>query len=93
MFTPENDRLDSLKDLSPLDAIRTWLCDNCTHGERGYLVAAIQRDRRIELDDDEIAYVIDGAMEDGIDATTAFDRLLTAGDGVQVRNMSRLPAR
>lgn len=93
MITPENGRLDSLKDLSPLDAIRAWLCDNCTHGERGYLVAAIQRDRRIELDDDEIAYVIDGALEEGIDATTAFDRLLTAGDGFQVRNMSRLPAR
>lgn len=93
MFTQEKDRFDSLKALSPLDAIRAWLCDNCTHGERGYLVAAIQRDRRIELDDDEIAYVIESAIEDGIDASTALDRLLTAGDGFQVRNMSRLPAR
>jgi hypothetical protein len=93
MFTQEKDRFESLKGLSPVEAIRTWLCDNCTHGERGYLVAAIQRDRRIELDDDEIAYVIESAIEDGIDATTAFDRLLTAGDGFQVRNMSRLPAR
>jgi hypothetical protein len=56
-------------------------------------VAAIQRDRRIELDDDEIAYVIETAIEDGIDATTAFDRLLTAGDGFQVRNLRRPHAR
>mgnify|MGYP003335833966 CR=1 FL=1 len=93
MFTHEKDRFDSLKDLSPVEAIRTWLCDNCTHGERGYLVAAIQRDRRIELDDDEIAYVIEAALEEGIDATTAFDRLLIAGDGLQMRRERPLPRR
>jgi hypothetical protein len=93
MFTQEKDRIDSLKSLSPLEAIRAWLCDRCTHGERGYLVAAIQRDRRIELDDDEIAYVISGAIDEGIDAASVFDRLLSAGDAVQACNIKRLPAR
>lgn len=93
MATKEQNRLATLQTLSPLQAIQTWLCDNFDHGERGYLVAAIQRDRRIELDDDEIAYVIHDALEDGSDAAAVFDRLLNAGDGFQTRNMQRFPAR
>lgn len=83
MATQEHDRLDSLKALSPLQAVQAWLRDDCGHGERNYLITAIQRDRRIELDDDEIAYVIQDAMHSGIDAPTVFERLLTAGDGFQ----------
>ena len=93
MRTEEHDRLDRLKFLSPLQAIQAWLRDDCGHGERTYLVTAIQRDRRIELDDDEIAYVIHDAMQSGIDAPTVFDRLLAAGDGFQACNVKRLPAR
>lgn len=93
MLTQEKERIDSLKSLSPLEAVRVWLCDRCTHGEQGYLVAAIQRDRRIELDDDEIAYVISNAIDEGVDASNVFDRLLSAGDAVQACNVKRLPAR
>ena len=93
MRTQEHDRLDRLKLLSPLQAIQAWLRDDCGHGERTYLVTAIQRDRRIELDDDEIAYVIDDAMQSSIDAPAVFDRLLTAGDGFQACNVQRMPAR
>ena len=83
MATQEHDRLDSLKALSPLQAVQAWLRDDCGHGERNYLITAIQRDRRIELDDDEIAYVIQDAIHSGIDAPAVFERLLTAGDGFQ----------
>lgn len=93
MAATEENRLVALKTLSPLQAIQAWLCDNFDHGEQTYLVAAIQRDRRIELDDDEIAYVIHDALEDGIEAPAVFDRLLTAADGFQTRNMQRFPAR
>ena len=89
----EHDRLDRLKSLSPLQAIQAWLRDDCGYGERTYLVTAIQRDRRIELDDDEIAYVIHDAMQSRIDAPAVFDRLLAAGDGFQACNVKRLPAR
>lgn len=91
MATQEQDRLDSLKSLTPLQAIQAWLREDCGHGERNYLVIAIQRDRRIELDDDEIAYVIHDAMQSGVDAPAVFDRLLTAGDGVQACDVQRLP--
>ena len=93
MATQAHERIDGLKTLSPLQAIQTWLGEHCGHGERASLVAAIQRDRRIELDDDEIAYVIQDAMHHGIDAATVFDRLLNAGDGYQSCNMQRLPPR
>jgi hypothetical protein len=83
MATQGHDRLDTLKTLSPLQAIQAWLRDDCGQGERDYLIIAIQRDRRIELDDDEIAYVIHDAMHNGIDAPAVFDRLLTAGEGFQ----------
>ena len=93
MRNQEHDRLDRLKLLSPLQAIQAWLRDDCGHGERTYLVTAIQRDRRIELDDDEIAYVIHDAIEDGIPPAAVFERLLSAADGFQTRNMQRFPAR
>ena len=93
MATTEQNRLVALKTLSPLQAIQAWLCDSFDHGEQTYLVAAIQRDRRIELDDDEIAYVIHDAIEDGITPAAVFERLLSAADGFQTRNMQRFPAR
>ena len=93
MTTQEQNRVESFKSLSALQAIEAWLCDDCRHGERNYLLTAIQRDRRIELDDDEIAYVIEHAIENGIDAPTVFDRLLTVGEGFQAGTSRRLPAR
>ena len=93
MATQEHDRLDSLKSLSPLQAIQALLRDDCGQGERNYLVTAIQRDRRIELDDDEITYVIHDAMQSGSDAPAIFERLLTAGDGYQACNVQRQQAR
>jgi len=93
MATQEHDRVESIKSLSALQAIETWLCEDFRHGDRNYLITAIQRDRRIELDDDEIAYVIQTAMDNGVDAPTVFDRLLTVGEGFQPGAVRRLPAR
>jgi hypothetical protein len=93
MTTQEQNRVESFKSLSALQAIEAWLCDDCRHGERNYLITAIQRDRRIELDDDEIVYVIQNAMENGIDAPTVFDHLLTVGEGFKPGTVRRLPAR
>lgn len=93
MATQAHDRIQGLKTLSPLQAIEMWLSEHCGHGERASLVAAIQRDRRIALDDDEIAYVIQDAIHHGIDAAAVLDRLLNAGDGYQSYNMQRLPPR
>lgn len=77
------EHVDALKNLTPLEAIQTLLCDRLGHGEERYLVAAIMRDRRIELDDDEVSYMIQDARRNGVEATAVLDRLLALGDGVQ----------
>lgn len=88
----EQDRLNALKALSPLEAIRAWLGETVGPGDRSALAVAIQRDRRIELDDDEIAYLVQDGIESGLDARAVLERLLSAGDGVQLWNHDRAPA-
>jgi hypothetical protein len=82
----EQDRFDTLKSLSPLEAIRAWVSETIGPGDRSALALAIQRDRRIELDDDEIAYLVQDGIECGLDARSVLERLLSAGDGVQARS-------
>lgn len=88
----EQDRLNALKALSPLEAIRAWLGETVGPGDRSALAVAIQRDRRIELDDDEIAYLVQDGIESGLDARAVLERLLSAGDGVQPWNHDRAAA-
>jgi hypothetical protein len=83
----DRDRLSELKRLSPLQAIQALLCDGRMPADEPCLVTAILRDRRIELDDDEVTYVIDDARRHGTDAATVYDRLLAAGDGFQACNL------
>lgn len=92
MTTIEQERLNTLKSLAPLEAIRAWLGATVGPGDRSALAIAIQRDRRIELDDDEIAYLVEDGIESGLDARAVLERLLTAGDGVQPRASARSPA-
>jgi len=82
MPATNQDRINTLKTLAPLEAIRAWLGDSIGPGDRSALAVAIQRDRRIELDDDEIAYLVQDGIECGLDARGVFERLLSAGDGV-----------
>ncbi|MFM8379706.1 MAG: hypothetical protein ACKOB1_10330 [Planctomycetia bacterium] len=93
MHTIEQDRINALKALSPLEAIRAWLSEAVGPEDRSALSLAIQRDRRIELDDDEIAYLVQDGIECGLDARAVFERLLSAGDGFQARHSNPLPPR
>ena len=86
MDAAQQEHLETLKTLSPLEAIHAWLADTVAPGDRSALAVAIQKDRRIELDDDEIAYLLEDAVEEGIDARTVLERLLSAGDGLQLRS-------
>lgn len=91
MTTIEQDRLNTLKSLAPLEAIRAWLGETVGPADRSALAIAIQRDRRIELDDDEIAYLVEDGIESGLDARAVLERLLTAGDGLLRRPAARPP--
>lgn len=88
MHTIDNERLCTLKSLSPLEAIHTWLGKTVGPGDRSSLSSAIQRDRRIELDDDEIAYLVEDGIESGLDARAVLERLLTASGGGQTLGMA-----
>ena len=68
MHTLGTPHRDTLKTLTPLEAIRTWIGDPAAARDRAALAGAIQRDRRIELDDDEIAYLVEDGIETGLDA-------------------------
>jgi hypothetical protein len=93
MHTTEQDRINTLKALAPLEAIRAWLSESVGPGDRSALAVAIQRDRRIELDDDEIAYLVQDGMECGLDARGVFERLLCAGEGAKTQNPGGVSAR
>lgn len=66
----------SKADLEPLEAIRIWLSGLFALEDEVGLITAIQRDRRIDLDDDEIAYVLADAARDGMAAEKALECLL-----------------
>ena len=93
MHTVDRDRFNTLKNLSPLEAIRAWLSDTVGPGDRSALAIAIQRDRRIELDDDEIAYLVQDGIEYGLDARAVLERLVNAADGFQPPRGDGLPTR
>ena len=93
MHAIEQERINALKALTPLEAIRAWLSETVGPGDRSALATAIQRDRRIELDDDEIAYVVQDGIESGLDARAVLERLLNAAEGLQTRGAGRLPSR
>jgi hypothetical protein len=77
-------------DLETLGAIRIWLSGLYELGDEAGLITAIQRDRRIDLDDDEIAYVLADAARDGMAAEMTLDRLLQTAAGA-TWELSRSP--
>ena len=85
------DQASAIKALSPLEAIRAWIGDEAGQCDRSALSSAIQRDRRIELDDDEISYLVEDGIEGGLDARAVLERLLTASGGGQTLRLSSQP--
>jgi len=78
MTVSAHERSDSLKTLPPLEAISTWLGDDFNHRDEYNLMTAILRDRRILLDDDEIALLVHKARDQGTTAAAVLDLLVQA---------------
>lgn len=70
------ERYEALRKLAPLDAARAFLEGAFGLGEEWAIVDAIRRDPRVTLDDEEILDVLEGAMEDEVDAETCMARLM-----------------
>jgi hypothetical protein len=76
MMTPQNiERVERLGALTPIDAIRAWLGGDFGIGDEPALIAAIHKDSRNTLSDDEIADVICEAMAEELDVEACLERL------------------
>ncbi len=73
---PNQQRMETLKKLPPLEAVQAWLDGDFGIDEEPALCAAIRKDFRITLSDDDIADVIFEAMGDECDAATCLERLV-----------------
>jgi hypothetical protein len=73
---PQNqERFDRLRALAPIDAVRTWLDGDFGIGDEPAMIAAIRKDPRVSLSDDNIIDAVCDAMEESLDAPACLERL------------------
>jgi len=75
MQTHNQERFDRLRALAPIDAVRAWLDGGFGIGDEPALMAAIRRDARVSLSDDDISDTVRAAMDEGLDALACLERL------------------
>jgi hypothetical protein len=69
------ERFDSLRRLSPAEAVKAWLEGDFGVGDEAALIEAIRKDKRIIRSDDEIIDLMVEMMEEGLDGQAVLDRL------------------
>lgn len=79
--------------LSPLAAVAAWLAIDPCPDVAEALVAVIRTDTRIELDPDEVSAVLRDARGEGLDAETAFERLILQGEWLSMDRLARIRPR
>lgn len=73
---PQNkERFERLRALTSIDAVRAWLDGDFGIGDEPAMIAAIRKDTRVSLSDDEITDIVCDAMDDGWDAAACLERL------------------
>ena len=73
---PQNkERFERLRALTPIDAVRAWLDGDFGIGDEPAMIAAIRRDTRVTLSDDDITDAVCDAMDEGLDASACLERL------------------
>jgi len=69
-------RFDSLKKLSPVEAVKAWLEGSFGIGDEAALIEAIRKDNRITRSDNEIIdFMADAMLEESSEAQQWLDRL------------------
>jgi hypothetical protein len=71
-----NERFETLRALSPVEAVQTWLDFKFGIGDELAMLEAIRRDSRVRLSDEEITDVIRNAMDEELDAQVCLERLV-----------------
>ena len=75
-MTPTNkERFERLRALTAIDSVRAWLGGDFGIGDEPAMIAAIRKDPRVTLSDDEIADAICAAMDEDLDAEACLQRL------------------
>ncbi|HEX6985854.1 MAG TPA: hypothetical protein VF170_10770 [Planctomycetaceae bacterium] len=75
----DSKRDKALSRLTPIEAIRAFLAGEFGIGDETAIVAAIRRDPRVTLTEDEVLEVLGDALEEGVDAETCLARLMAFG--------------
>lgn len=76
MFIANKERYESLKKLTPLEAVQAYLDGNFGIGDEPALNSAIRKDPRIALSDRQITDLICEAMDEELDAEACWQRLI-----------------
>jgi hypothetical protein len=75
----DENRFQRLKSLTPIEAAKAWLNGEFGIYDEPAIIAAIRKDLRIKLSDDEIMEFLFKALEKDWDAQRCLDELGTAG--------------
>lgn len=78
MPTPNQERFNRLRALSPIDAVQAWLDGDFGIGDEPAMIAAIRRDTRVSLSDDDIIDIVMEALDEGLDASACLERLASS---------------
>lgn len=79
--------------LAPLAAVAAWLATDHRPDVAAALVAVIRTDTRIELEAEEVSAVLADARGEGLDAETAFERLILQGEWLAMDRLARIRPR
>ena len=79
--------------LAPLAAVAAWLATAPRPDVASALVAVIRSDTRIELESEEVSAVLADARGEGLDAETAFERLILQGEWLAMDRLARIRPR
>ncbi len=70
---PNQQRMETLQQLSPLEAVQAWLDGDFGMDEEPALIFAIRKDPRVTLSDEEIEEIVLDAMAEDCDAETCLE--------------------
>lgn len=79
--------------LAPLAAVAAWLATDHRPDVAATLVAVIRTDTRVELEPEDVSAVLADARGEGLDAETAFERLILQGEWLSMDRLARIRPR
>jgi len=76
---PDKQRFETLRGLTPVDAVQAWLAGDFGIADEQALIEAIRKDSRVSLSDNDIQNTVCDAMDEGLNAEACLSRLAGSG--------------